>query len=197
MNDHDPSLPNLELSQETLATLFHDLGESVILNAHAESLHFAGHLPAIEGGQVPQAMRVPLDKKVVKSLFYSHDSGLIPASGSEASYLSPHRINEDGDTVYEAVGVVCRSIISSDHSLQYIEMFRITKENGVYNASVWPRYSDEHGNTISPNNAPAKIGVLDDDAVMDILDDDDALDRPLTIDDAEHLQALTEVLRGR
>jgi len=187
----DSMHPHLELSQGELESLHDTMASRVILGGDVSEL--GGIYPVRPEAPQPHIFEKPIDAGVAKSIFHTHDSELIGQTGCYAQYLEPHLVNPYGTQAIEATHSIvsvslCWRLAGSD--IEQIETYMVQSEQGMFRGTVSTDYS-RNGERISPNNwAPSDFVTQDD--VLDLIEDLHALDRPLSLEDAEKLRRLID-----
>lgn len=180
----------LELSQEELRSLLGLIAQKLI--SKGEITEPDGVIPAnLEAGQ-PRAFTLPLNSRVVREVFYPDDQELIPSTGSQIEYTTAHRLEPDDPAVYEGIVVRCASrLFNTDITVE--DFFIIGRQDDHFTGTIDRDYS-KNDRVISPNDFGYDNALDSDDKIVEALWDANALQRPLTLDDAQKLRQLADIL---
>ena len=185
MNDFDPSLPNLELSQEELESLHRSLSEALVVRG--EISDNPGVYPP-EDESTTYSFTSPLPKEFVRDTFYPSDDNLIVCNDSQVSYCAPHRIDQEDEETTDNIFVSLNTKLAGT-GIDCNQFIRVTHSRGVYDASFNTEYS-RNDRRISPNDIPNGLDINDPESVKRLLDDLEVLERPLSFEDAEKLRKI-------
>lgn len=192
MNDFDPTMPNLELSEGEVKSLYDGLMAALI--QHGMVSENPGVFGA-EDGQAPYNFTYYLPQDVVGDIFYANDEQLIIAPGSYIQYAAPHRVEPDeGKPAIESILLVLQTKVvgSEDDCNQHIFFHQ---SNGHCEADFHTEYV-RNGKRISPNNIPAGSDTSDPDVARALMEDVATFDRPLSLDDAEKLRKIEALIES-
>lgn len=199
--DFDPS-KNFELSQDTLAHAWKNLGEAVIIAA--DEISYAGGVyPASSEGQIPSKFVVKLDHSFVRE----HIAEVLPGSvitAATAEYSMPHKIEQDDDEVKDFVSVDWTEKLQGtpyqiDNSIvirHFVNQAGIERFEGVKRAQHYEMLDNDRTRRIGhlgvkydtlPEDIRKYINLIADEATADTDE--------LSLDDIEKVYLLTENLR--
>jgi hypothetical protein len=195
MNSYDDSFDHekiFELSQTELSGLMKEFGKALI--RRGEPVRLFGELPAERDGPEPYTFVTSIDLVVARELFHADDPDML-LTACEAHYAMPHRIGEGKDEpVFESVSVYLDSEMRNTGIVLH-ESYTIQREADGFSASVSTEYTLD-GKGISPNNISyeGQRPAISDQRIIDIVDDNLATDREMTLDDLEKFRVLLDVL---
>lgn len=192
-DDYDPSRPNLALSQAELESLHDSFAQTIILQGEVRD--FDGLYPVTPESPEPYVFEVPVDGRVAKGIFHPDDDELISAPGCFVHYHQPHRVNplyeEPDGPVREGVMVRLNWQLAGTDITQ-TETYHLDKAQGLHDGYV-ATYFMRDGKRISPNNISWQANPTTDE-ILEFIEDINALERQLTVDDAEKLRMLAQVI---
>lgn len=193
-----------ELSQETLADAWQDLGEALILQGDTPTP--IGEFSP-ENGQKPYAFRKEIPSTVVRSKLLSESDDI--ALPGRAEYMMRHRIDPEDTETFETVTVAWKSQLpQTDTYIHHGILIERIADQGKqhfnsYTSREYATQLDESGHErrISPHGID--FNAIDmstrqgfDEAVMQSFDDFEVGHNDLTLDDAEKVHAIARYVRG-
>lgn len=192
-DDFDPTRPNLDLSQGELEPIHDRLAE--IATAHGLGIPYNDMYPVTPDLPRPITLGMQIDSSVAKAIFHPDDDQLLPDEGSSLNYSQPHLLyptaNNPNNRVVENVTIALKWRLAGSE-VRLCEYYWLTKNQGMLSASVESEYT-ENKKRISLNILE-RDKLLTHEEVIELLGDMEILERPFTIDDAEKVRELIEVL---
>ena len=196
-HDDEPLLPNLELSQDELGSIFKTIAATAITGGEVHDLR--GEIPAKEGFHVPKKFQTELNPGVVHEVFYPDADDLIPQKGSHLLYGTPVKMEEHPDSPsIEHVEVKCVSGLVQSPDIRYEEVFNIRRVGDKYVGEVDANYYSQDGQRISPNNLERRdiveaLGMTEEE-MYELVADHVIVMREMMLDDADKLRQLLDVV---
>ena len=193
-NGHDKDVPTLDLSQEELETQHRALAYALIQIGEVNDNN-GTFIPGIDNPA--QRFTFELPTNLIRETFFNDDSDMIVKSGSYIEYLAPHQLDEgsgergeESEDIYLSFG---GHLI--DTEIDCFQSIHIRLSGTLYTGEFDTQY-EKNGKRISPNDLPEgmttlmELGMSEAEAGLIVAQDYVALERPLTIDDAENLRKI-------
>lgn len=192
--DYEPLIPNLELSQDELGSIFETIAATAITRGHQRELY--GEIPAGNDPHIPKVFQKELKPEVVKELFYSDADDLEPKPGSHIVYGTPIKLEDEPySPPIEHIAVKCISDLVQSPDIRYEEVFNIRRIGDRYIGEVDASYFNQDGRRISPNNVqPKSFTDMSEDDVYELVADHVIISREMMFDDADRLRMLANVV---
>lgn len=169
---------------------------AAVLLRRGSRVHYEGLYPLSMDDKFPDAKCIQVNPAVQKQIFHRTDGLLVPNKVGKVEYIPPHHINPHydapDDPVYEHLSISLDWRVG-DTPLEQEEVYWIHKTDGRMNGGV-TTHMMQAGKRISPNAIASPPYDTDED-VMEFIRDLDSLERPLSVDDAQKIRLLTNVLR--
>lgn len=193
-HDNEPLVPNLELSQDELSSIFETMATTAITQGEIQELY--GEIPAPEGSRIPKKFQTELEPEVVHELFYPDADDLVPRKGSHLVYGTPIKMEEKPDSpTVEHIAVKCVSGLALSPDIRYEEVFNVRRIGDRYEGEVDANYYNQDNRRISPNNLETKgLAGMTEEEVFKLVADHMIVHRKMMLDDADKLRQLINVL---